>query len=305
MKVTTAIAVGSGLLWASLLAAPATIQYRFSAAGNYPGALQTIPLADNLTQIVGYYLSASAEPAYVQTFGGGAVTPFITIAPPASIGGTSYASGINTHGDAVGGYCTPPGCNPTAALHGFIYNHGEFSIIDYPQSGATTAAYGINDLGQVVGGYCSGPYACPVGAFAMTTYGFLDVQGAFTAINYPGAQATQPNSINDSGVIVGTYTINNDGANSFIYQNGAFQILRFPGSESTHAASINNKGIIAGSYQDQQLNVHGFIYKSGKFFTVDHPNTSSTSLDGINDHGVIVGSWLHPQLETFKGIPVR
>jgi uncharacterized membrane protein len=205
VKTTIAFLCVSGLTVAT------GVQYRFKSAGEFPGAFQTVPLADNLQKIVGYYESSSTVAGYLE--GPSPISPdkhtFSAVAPPGS--GTSYAAGINNNGVVVGGFCAPPGCNPQAADHGFTYNQGIYSTIDYPQTGATTAAYGINDLGEIVGGYCAGPSACPVGATALTTHGFLDNHGAFTQLDFPESQYTQADAINNAGVIVGAYDINNTG----------------------------------------------------------------------------------------------
>jgi probable HAF family extracellular repeat protein len=283
----------------------ANVQYRFSSVGNYPGAAYSIPLGDNLTQIVGYYLSATNLDGYIETSEKGVPPVFLGLLPPGS--GVSYAFGINVHGVAVGGFCDPAGCNALAAQHGFTYDNGVYTTIDYPQTGATTAAYGINDLGEIVGGFCSGPFPCPEGAFARTAHGFLDDQGAFAQLDYPGSQDTQADAINNAGVIVGAYDINNSGPHGFIHQNGMFKNIDVPGGSFTYPTAINNKGVVAGYYQTPDFNVHGFLYRNGAFETVDYPNTIGTGLSGINDDNVIVGNWAAPkgQRLTFIGIPVR
>ena len=303
---TTAALLGlAGLVMA------AKAHYVFSPTGNYPGANYTIPLGDNLTQVVGYYETQTSEPAYLETFPGsmvaGAGTPsYITIGPPGS--GSSYASGINASNVAVGGFCAPPGCNPLAGEHGFTWTNGTDTTIDYPGAGSTVG-YGINDLGQIVGGYCDSQHTvCPYAAgLAASDHGFLDINGIFTVLNYPAAQATQANAINNAGVVVGIYTINNTEGNGFIYENGTFNKLMVPGSGFTYPSAINNHGVVAGYYQGQNFTVHGFLYHDGKFVTVDYPNTNVTGLTGINDKEVLVGNWAPPlgQRRTFKGIPVR
>jgi probable HAF family extracellular repeat protein len=292
------------------LAIAVTIQYRFSSAGEPPGASQTFPLADNLRQIAGYYIIASGVSAgYMETLPShpkSGTPSFFTFAPPG--GAESYAAGINAHGVVVGGFCPPPGCNPTAADSGFTYSNGIYTTVNYPQTGATTAAYGINDLGEIVGGFCSGPFACPVGAFARTAHGFLDNQGIFTQLDYPGSQDTQADAINGAGVIVGAYDISNTGPHGFIYQNGVFKNIDVPGSGFTYPGAINNKGVAAGYYQNPvNFTIHGFLYHDGTFTTVDYPNTPVSGLTGINDDGVIVGSWAPPigVDKPFKGVPVR
>jgi probable HAF family extracellular repeat protein len=299
-----ALAICCGL--AGLLMA-ASVHYRFSLAGNYPGAFETGPLAINSTQIVGTYLTSNSSPSYLQIFRGGAAhTPFLTIAPPES--GTSYASGINAHGVVVGGYCIP-GCSPyPVSQHGYIWDHGTFTTIDYPGA-KSTGAYGINDRGQIVGGFCPHSTVCAGTILNPTAHAFLDDHGTFTKLDYPGSFETQANAINNAGQIVGTYGDFKGAPNSFLYQNGVYTNINYPHAVWTDATAINNHSVVAGSYQSYQngqLFVHGFLYKNEKFETVDHPNTGDTGLQGLNDDGVIVGGWApNGGFANFKGIPIR
>jgi uncharacterized membrane protein len=303
------LCVSGALICLALVAPAQNVQYKFSAAGSFPGAAYTIPLAANLTQIVGYHVVTNNDGGYIETVGNKSDAPaFLGLQPPGS--GTSYAAGITAAGVAVGGFCGLAGCNPTAADHGFTYDHGVYTTIDYPQAGATTAAYGINDLGEIVGGFCSGPYACPVGAFTRTAHGFLDNQGVFTQLDYPGSQDTQANAINNAGVITGAYDVNNTGPHGFLYQNGAYKTIDMPGALYTLPSAINNHGVVAGYYEQLQggnLSIHGFLYHDGEFTTVNYPGTHATNVYGVNDDGMIVGTWLPPMglWKTFKGIPVH
>jgi probable HAF family extracellular repeat protein len=286
------------------LAAAAKVHYRFSPAGNYPGAFETTPLAVNSAQIVGYYVNpGGSSPSYVQTLRDGAAsTPFLAIAPPGS--GTSYASVINSRGVVAGGYCTP-GCTYPASQHGYTWDHGIFTTIDYPGA-MSTGAYGINDRGQIVGGFCTHSTVCGGSILNPTAHAFLDDHGTFTELDYPGSFETQANAINNVGQIVGTYGDLMGAPFSFLYQNGVYMAINYPGAVWTNATAINNHGVASGYYQDRQLNTHGFLYQKGKFTTVDHPNTNGTGLDGINDDGIIVGTWFpNGGYANFKGVPVR
>jgi probable HAF family extracellular repeat protein len=297
----TALAVCCGLAG---LATAAGVHYKFSPAGNYPGAFETIPLAANLTQIVGFYEAAIGGGAYIQTFRTttGAIPRFLNIAPPGS--GGSYASGINAHGVVAGGYCS--GCTYPQSQHGFTWDHGIFTTIDYPGA-KSTGVYGINDRGQIVGGFCPHSAVC-AGSTVLnpTTHAFLDDHGTFKQLDYPGNTVTQANAINNAGQIVGTYATA-QGLHSFLYQNGVYTNIDDPNAVWTNATAINNHGVAGGYYQDGQLNTHGFLYQNGKFATIDHPNASSTSLDGINDNGILVGVWFSRNglLYNFKGVPIH
>jgi probable HAF family extracellular repeat protein len=290
------------------LASAANIQYRFSPSGDYPGASETFPQADSIHQIVGYYNNTKTAWGYLQDLRKPKAEQFRSIRPPGSW--IAWLSGINLDGVAVGGYCSPPhGCGYPQGEHGFMFDHGTYTTIDYP--GVTSSAtFGINGLGQIVGGYCNISKDCPGSAFSSANGGFLYDHGTFTAINYPGTTLSEANAINNAGEIVGTYDDVNGGPRSYLYQSGVFTNIDVPGSTFTNVSAINNKGVAAGYYQLRNASIHGFLrYANGTFVTIDidHASARATSLAGINDAGVVVGAWVPYQglPLTFKGVPVR
>ena len=275
--------------------------YKFEQAGSFPGAYYTTPLGLSSYHIVGEYDAANGVHAYIQT-----ATSFITAEPSGSL--ESYLSGINSYGTAVGGYC-PQGCNPETGQHGYTYDlkTGKIEVIDFPVTGAATAAYGINDSGVIVGGYCPKAVVCPQGAFSPASDGFMDNNGTFTTIDFPGAQDTTAFAINNSGAIVGYYIINNTGPHSFLYQNGRFTNIDYPGSNFTLALAINKFGVVAGYFTTTSGALHGFTYSKGIFSQIDRPNSpGGTAVTSINDLNDLVGVW-YPLTgfgQTFKAIPV-
>jgi hypothetical protein len=80
-------------LAASTLAA--TTQYKYSQAGNFPGAFRTFPLAVNGKYIGGYYESGNLVNGYLQRG-----TAFQNMYPPGSK--SSYVGGLNRNQAAVG-----------------------------------------------------------------------------------------------------------------------------------------------------------------------------------------------------------
>lgn len=276
-------------------------QYKFSPAGNYPGAFLTIPLTVKGGYIGGYYEPIPAPSVgYVQHG-----TTFQSLLPFWSK--SSYVGGINRYGEAVGGFC-PNGCGTASGQHGFLYINGTYTQIDYPsgQQGTTTTAFGVNDQSEVVGGYCLAPLAaCPASDIYPANYGFLYNGGVYTQLAYPGAQYTQANAINNAGTIVGTYGANNY-LHSYLYENGVYKNIDVPNENWTYVSAINNSGIVAGVYQDSSLYVHGVLYQKGKFITIDVPGATVSSLNGFDDAGVVVGFWANAKHEgNFKGIPVH
>jgi uncharacterized membrane protein len=128
----------------------------------------------------------------------------------------THAFGINDHGDIVGQWIAPhsPKCNS------FRLSSGNFTALPVP-NGINNLALGINDTGEVTGVFGS---PCPFllanpAAFTgldlrspTISLGFVGVQGyvlatngTFTAVIFPGAQSTQPQKINNSGMVVGFY----------------------------------------------------------------------------------------------------
>jgi probable HAF family extracellular repeat protein len=287
------------------LAVEAAQHYTFSIAGNIPVAFSTsYPVAVSLAHIVGYYDGPGVTMAYIQT---GSL--FIMPAPQTAM--SSYLSGINSHGVAVGGYCKGQrGCYSLHADRGYTYNFttGKIHTFTVPLTGQTTIAYGINDLGEIVGGYCQGPSACPGGAVLAPTHGFLFSNNTYTTLDYPDplVTGTQCNAINDAEIIVGWYETDHT-ENGFIYQNGTYTLLDFPGAVGTYPMTINNSGVVAGYFQEADGNTHGFTYQNGTFTQVDLPPQQAivTAVTGINDAGVLVGSYLDLKqvFHNFKAIP--
>ncbi len=281
--------------------------YTFSLAGNYPGAALTYPSGANLTQIAGRYVpvgGAVPSAGYIQTG-----KSFITAQPAGST--SSYLFSINANGLAVGGFCqNSVNCGGNVfAAHGYTYDYatGATTSIDYPGAG-TTAAYGINDSGVIVGGFCTSTVTCPNDLFNGASHAFMNANGVFTQLDFPGADETTAFGINNAGAIVGVYEIHGQTTtvHGFLYKNGAYMDLNFPGANWSEAAGINDAGIVVGWYQDPNLGGFGFMYYNGQWAQINARSSGATAITGINNHNDLVGNWsgfngLHP----IKGIPTK
>jgi uncharacterized membrane protein len=114
----------------------------------FPGALGTAAHSLNdAGDVVGYYSFDTAIPHVVDKTK--TVHGFVyrhgeweEIDYPGAA--TTYALGINDHGDVVGFYFEANG-----ASHAFVKTARGYFAVDFPTS--WTQAYGINDLGQIVG----------------------------------------------------------------------------------------------------------------------------------------------------------
>jgi len=132
---------------------------------------------------------------------------------------------------------------------------------------------------------------------ASYTYTVLGVQGA-------DANTTTPNGINDSRVVVGTYSTTQACVQvlcatpyGFIWKNGTFTSISFPGSNGTVATGINNSGQIVGNYSTSALTPqksNGFLYTGGTFTTLDVSGAVLTQPKGINNSGQVVGYFQAP-----------
>lgn len=161
----------------------------------------------------------------------------------------------------------------------FLYNNGTYTIINVPGANYdSTVAEGINDMGQIVGHFTD----------STGNHGFLDVNGHFTQIDFPGSSNTGFSGINNAGEIVGGYE--DSSPQGFLYTNGVFSPVNFPGNLYDGTSAINNLGQITGSVQFRRVAQHGFLYSNGGYSLIILPFTNSFSeAHGINDSGQIVG----------------
>lgn len=120
---------------------------------------------NNLGQVVGYYTTIPTNLVAASTDGfvWGPLTGFKTINVPGNV--DNVANGINDEGVIVGSTYNPLG---TTFGDGFIYNHGAFSIYDFPGS-AFTELEGISDGGAIVGVFEDEDGT--IGAFMLTPEG--------------------------------------------------------------------------------------------------------------------------------------
>ena len=132
-------------------------------------------------------------------------------------------------------------------------------------------------------------------------------EGRMITFDAPGADTTPgdnngtyPSSINDWGVVTGSYQDANTVYHGFLRSaEGKFIIFEVPGADTTAGSyngtspsSINDLGVVTGSYWDANSFSHGFLRSpNGKFTTFDVPGAGgygSTPL-AINLEGAVVG----------------
>ena len=127
---------------------------------------------------------------------------FRNVTPPPGGWITAVATRINNSNEIVG-------LTTAAATNGFAFKQGKFQTVTFPGSGTlTTTAWGVNDSGIIVGTY-SGCSPC-------TFHGFVLMNGRYLSIDYPGAEATYIDGINNAGQLVGSYTFDQQTFHGFV-----------------------------------------------------------------------------------------
>jgi uncharacterized membrane protein len=202
----------------------------------------------------------------------------------------TVAHDINKNGLIVGTWDSPTinGDRAFKVLNGAFH---QVTIPGFPN--AQIAALGVNDLGDIVGQFNNG-----------TVLGFLLHNGKPTIISFPGAKGgTLAASINDSGVVVGTYMLSDeDVPHGFMWKNGNFTNITAPGGLPARPARINNEGDIVGSFTDSNGVQHGFSLDKGRFTVIDHPSSKSTSIFAVNDFDNILGDFVPSSSTTFSNV---
>ena len=137
---------------------------------------------------------------------------------------------------------------------------GNFTRIECPE-GRSMNATSISNHAQITG-------SCEPMPRQPGRRGFLYGNGSVTLFDFPGAELTRGNSINDAGAVVGEYTLKPPHAGLWPSTGFAYDGSRFTPVVASHgdlahgslsvANAINNKGQIAGT--DSNGNgTHGFL----------------------------------------------
>jgi hypothetical protein len=117
-------------------------------------------------------------------------------------------------------------------------------------------------------------------------------QYAIRAIDVPGAAATEISDLNNTGEIVGCYTINDFSAGpGIVLSNAAFKLVKYPKAASTCVEGISNDGKIAGTDTDTKGNTHGFLLVGKTYTSLDYPGGVFTEATKVNNSGVVVGAY--------------
>jgi Repeat of unknown function (DUF5648) len=230
-------------------------------AGVVYGSYSEASMSGGFTYSDGSFTALATIPAAVSSLGhsidvGAERDPNVGAGGPAGLGGSSIVDGINDLGQTVGYYTFfivgPPIAPSNYDIdRGYVHVGSTYTDVVAPPvlaPGTTIAPFsgtfakGINNLGQIAGYYNNSPIEA--------SHGFLDTNGQFATIDYPGATDTQVDGINNRGDLVGTYS-NGSGSHGFYYTGGNYTSIDGPsGAQSFTPTGINDQGQIVGHYVD-------------------------------------------------------
>jgi YVTN family beta-propeller protein len=167
-------------------------------------------------------------------------------------------------------------------------NNGVFTTLDFPGANFTLPL-DVNFNGSEI----VGAYALP--SSPAKTSGFTYTNGVFTSVTFPKSASTVLNGVNNTGQIVGTYSLPGEtNTHVFLRTGSTFTNEDVPGAVSTGVADLNDLDEIVGGYADGEGVTHGYIETSGPFIYVAGAG-GVTVLDATTDLTIttipISGAW--------------
>lgn len=241
---------------------------RFTLSGSVPKGL------NSYSTVVGQVPSSngSGSKGFVRLSGGS-----VTYYSAPNVTYTTF-TGRGDNGVNVGVYG-----NAGGTFEGFMLNGSTFTKIVDPNSAAPygTRSTGINKYNTIVGYYATSNG---------TYHGFRRFSnGSYGNIDYPGGQFTQPNGINNSGMVAGSFS-NGTGEHGFVFYNGKWATVDYPGSNgTTQALGISDAGVVLGVFTANEPYTY-FLDQSGTFKVISDSSASSLTVVGMAPNGLVVGT---------------
>jgi hypothetical protein len=191
---------------------------------------------------------------------------------------SSLFSARNNSGVTVGNYWDAKGNE-----HAFMLRGSTLTPIVHPKAVAyTTSVRGVNRWNTIVGSYTDS--SGTVHGFKRYSNGsIMDLDDPANTLSIP--HGTFPLAINDSGVVVGSYSadLSATGLLGFVYHNGKWATLN-AGDQYTLLYGISNAGVIVAFTGGQS-----YLYANGTFKLINVPNSVMTEVDGMAPGGLISG----------------
>jgi probable HAF family extracellular repeat protein len=219
------------------------------------------------------------------------------------------ARGINPGGDIVGSFTAPvspapatsPNYCPAAGSYycvkGFLYSHGEFSLVLYPGH-VGTIAQRITPTGDIYGCMHGVDMMSTMFGFGMTRFGDTSLQlndGELADPTKSVPASMENGATPDQSVRVGLYVDMTTGFNhGYIVREGIFQTYDVPGPLQTNIYDINPAGDFVGIYIDSGGHRHGFLQPADGSapISLTYPGAVHTRAYGINPGQAVVGHYI-------------
>jgi hypothetical protein len=122
----------------------------------------------------------------------------------------------------------------------------------------------------------------------------------YVAINVPGASSTVARGINNSGEIVGFFSIGSANCafgstlctyHGFKLINRKFTRVDISGATNTQVYGVNDAGDVVGTYITSDGHLHGFLLRhTGALQKIDQAGTNFTAANGVNNSLTVVGN---------------
>jgi hypothetical protein len=177
----------------------------------------------------------------------------------------------------------------TSQFPAFVLDRGRYTSFEAPDPAVGLFPDGITNSGVIVGEYLAPDRES----------GFIRPRdGSIKRLDLPRAAATQVDTINDRGQIVGNYSTVSTGlpdetSRGYILElrRGKITRLDMPGAVATIPHGINDRGDVVGAWLDDDLTVHGFLWSHGRYRVLDFPGAAETEPYSINDKGQVTGNY--------------
>ncbi len=204
---------------------------------NFPNSQQTqvIGINNDPFKTVGFYIEHGKTIGFTDYQG-----TFTSVAYPKKP--FNQLLGQNDYGQAAGYYSSnASGSDPDVP---YVYDEdgGVFEVYTIPGATGGAQATGINNAGNVCGFFIDS---------SNVSHGWLQIQGHFTVLNYPGSTGTSASGLNNKGSVVGFWTDSSGGTHGFVYNVTAatFTNVDDPsGVGNTLVNGINDNGVLVGFY---------------------------------------------------------